>query len=130
MLTVQVFFIQSHLFLPRCSSCAAFVTRQLLSSRINFSRPLSFCHWLVFSPVCFPFANTVRLPVNVCIHLRLPSPQISGTLLLIETPCRVVTQHRCQPSRNHAGNPAFWLFPRIPAFLRNFPHFWLDFEIT
>ena len=29
--------------------------------------------------------------------------------------------HMCQPSRNRAGNPAFWLIPRIPAFLREPP---------
>ena len=31
--------------------------------------------------------------------------------------------HRCQPSRNRAGNPAFWLFSRIPAFLPERPAF-------
>ena len=31
--------------------------------------------------------------------------------------------HRCQPSRNRAGNPAFWLISRIPAFLRERPAF-------
>ena len=31
--------------------------------------------------------------------------------------------HRCQPSRNRVGNPAFWLISRIPAFLRGRPEF-------
>ena len=31
--------------------------------------------------------------------------------------------HRCQPSRNRAGNPAFCLISRIPAFLRERPAF-------
>ena len=35
--------------------------------------------------------------------------------------------HRCQPSRNRAGNPAFWFIiwfiSRIPAFLRERPAF-------
>ena len=31
--------------------------------------------------------------------------------------------HMCQPSRNRAGNPAFWLFFRIPAFLPDRPAF-------
>ena len=30
---------------------------------------------------------------------------------------------RCQPSRNRAGNPAFWLISRIPAFLSERPAF-------
>ena len=29
----------------------------------------------------------------------------------------------CQPSRNRAGNPAFWPISRIPAFLRKRPAF-------
>ena len=29
-----------------------------------------------------------------------------------------MTPHMCQPSRNRAGNPAFWLISRIPAFWR------------
>ena len=28
---------------------------------------------------------------------------------------------RCQPSRNRAGNPEFWLISRIPAFLPERP---------
>ena len=31
--------------------------------------------------------------------------------------------HRCQPSRNRAGNPAFWLISGIPIFLREHPAF-------
>ena len=31
--------------------------------------------------------------------------------------------HRCQPSRNRAGNPAFWHTSRIPAFLPERPAF-------
>ena len=31
--------------------------------------------------------------------------------------------HRCQPSRNRAGNPAFLPISRIPAFLRKRPAF-------
>ena len=34
-----------------------------------------------------------------------------------------LAMHRCQPSRNRAGNPAFWLISRIPAFLRKRPAF-------
>ena len=32
-----------------------------------------------------------------------------------------LTAHRCQPSRNRAGNPAFWLIYRISAFLPERP---------
>ena len=32
-------------------------------------------------------------------------------------------RHRCQSSRNRAGNPAFWLISRIPTFLREAPTF-------
>ena len=32
--------------------------------------------------------------------------------------CPKFKSYRCQPSRNRAGNPAFWLISRIPAFLR------------
>ena len=31
--------------------------------------------------------------------------------------------HRCQPSRNRAGTLAFWIIPRIPAFLPQRPAF-------
>ena len=31
--------------------------------------------------------------------------------------------HRCQPSRNRAGNPAFWRISRIPAFFPERPAF-------
>ena len=34
-----------------------------------------------------------------------------------------IMHHRCQPSRNRAGNPAFWLISHIPAFLRERPAF-------
>ena len=42
-----------------------------------------------------------------------------------ETPKKgiLIVQHRCQPSRNRAGNPAFLLISRIPAFLRERPAF-------
>ena len=43
--------------------------------------------------------------------------------------------HRCQPSRNRAGNPAivreiphFYLFPAFPHFSEDVPHFLLYFE--
>ena len=41
-----------------------------------------------------------------------------------------VSIHRCQPSRNDAGNPAIWLISRIPAFLRERPAFLAYFEIS
>ena len=37
--------------------------------------------------------------------------------------------HRCQPSRNRAGNPAFWLISRIPVFLPERPAF-LDLYVN
>ena len=40
----------------------------------------------------------------------------------------ITPTHRCQPSRNRAGNPAFGLFPAFPHFCENVPHFWLYFE--
>ena len=33
------------------------------------------------------------------------------------------SDYRCQPSRNRAGNPAFWHISRIPAFLPERPAF-------
>ena len=36
--------------------------------------------------------------------------------------------HRCQPSRNRAGNPHFDVFPAFPYFSENVPHFWLYVE--
>ena len=36
--------------------------------------------------------------------------------------------HRCQPSRNRAGNPAFLLISRIPAFFRERPTFLVLFR--
>ena len=35
--------------------------------------------------------------------------------------------HRCQPSRNRAGNPAFLSISRIPAFFREHPAFLASF---
>ena len=37
--------------------------------------------------------------------------------------CEKNVCHRCQPSRNRAGNPAFWLISRIPVFFRKHPAF-------
>ena len=52
---------------------------------------------------------------------RIPSRVPCGWEL--RTDGRKYRTHRCQPSRNRAGNPAFWLICRIPAFLRERPAF-------
>ena len=48
---------------------------------------------------------------------------------MIQVMLQLFIMHRCQPSRNRAGNPAFCLLSRIPAFFcENVLHFWLYFN--
>ena len=54
---------------------------------------------------------------------RLDPPDTDSHNVSSESDTDSVSVHRCQPSSNRAGNPAFWLISRIPAFLPERPVF-------
>ena len=62
-----------------------------------------------------------------CTHFGGETDYKDG-IAVAECRCRHDMMHRCQPSRNRAGNPAFLRISRIPAFFPERPAFWLYYE--
>ena len=72
--------------------------------------------WEVCSLKC---TNSLVFVFGVVHHLE----GLSTKTVPIFFPPPVYLTHRCQPSRNRAGNPAFWCISRIPAFFPERPAF-------
>ena len=64
----------------------------------------------------------IKLTCLLCLPLHVECSAYATS------PSNLRKHHRCQPSRNRAGNPAFWLISRVPAFLRKHPAFLALFQ--
>ena len=103
---------------------------QFRNGVVDFVTELSRVTWGMTAPG----GKTAPLPVD---NLKLPRTfseytewcyHLTDTCFERSTPRSRRKLHRCQPSRNRAGNPAFWLISRIPAFLRKRPAFLALFQ--
>ena len=115
--------------------CPSEVTPKV-SEVICQSWPTRFCY-------CFSLPSMMTTTGSLFLSFQLPGLCGSGAFLfssdnhnnrrkLEELTSASITEvyrgHRCQPSRNRAEHPTFYIFLAFPHFPQNVPHCWLYFE--